>query len=96
MALTEQDVRQIIRDEIRKAFGFNQSQDIEFLPTAKAYKKLCYPSANQLREAVKNETLRLGIEVQDRRSKNSVYSNYYFNIPACINRLNTSPEKRGA
>ena len=41
-----------------------------------------------------NGTLRLGFEVQDRRSPESQNCSYYFSIPACLKRLNTPPEKR--
>ena len=99
MALTEQDVREIVKDELSKLFskffGFNKSdRDIEFLPTSGAYKILGYTSQNELRTAVKNKILRVGKEVQDRRSSESKRPNYYFNIPACIKQLNTPPEKR--
>lgn len=94
--LSEQDIRFIIRDELRQMVGLNQAPDIEWLPTAQAYQKLNYPSAASLREAVKNGNLRLGTEVQDRRSPESIYPQYYFNYPACVARLNTPPEKRSA
>lgn len=96
--LTEKEVRAIFKDEIKKLFSqffvFNNRSDIEFLPTAQAYKKLGYPAASQLRKAITQGVLRIGTEVQDRRSKDSAIANYYFNIPACIKRLNTPPEKR--
>lgn len=91
---TEQDIRAIVRDEIRNMVGASQPIDIEYLPTAEAYKRLNYSSPQSLRKAVDNNTLRLGKEVQDRREPDSVYACYYFNIPACINRLNIPPEKR--
>lgn len=94
MSLSEQDVRRIIRDEIRRAFGFDTSAEIEFLPTEQAYKKLGYLSYQELTKAVYNGTLRIGIEVQDRRSPDSSTARYYFNINACLKRLNTPPEKR--
>ena len=93
---TEQDIRALIRDEVLKMLGVNQTQDIEYLPTEEAYRKLGYASPAQLREAINNGTLRLSYEVQDRRSPSSSYPRYYFSIPACIKRLNTPPEKRGA
>ena len=93
---TEQDIRAIVRDEFRQIAGANQPQDIEYLPTEEAYRKLGYASPAQLREAINNGTFRLSYEVQDRRSPGSSYPRYYFSIPACIKRLNTPPEKRGA
>lgn len=96
MDLSEQEIRAIVRDEIRAMVGANvpQNQDIEYLPTEEAFKKLGYSSPGQLREAIANQTFRIGKEVQDRRSKGAVYGRYYFNISACIKRLNTAPEKR--
>ncbi|WP_319422175.1 hypothetical protein [Pleurocapsa sp. FMAR1] len=77
-----------------RLFNYEIRSDVEFLPTKDAYRKLGYSSGKNLRTTVENGTFRLGIEVQDRRSPDSVYANYYFNIPACIKRLNTPPEKR--
>ena len=94
--LSEQDIRAIVRDEIRSLVGANSPNDIEYLPTEEAFGKLGYASGGQLRNAISNGIFRLGTEVQDRRSKGALYSRYYFNIPACIRRLNTSPEERGA
>ena len=91
---SEQDIRAIIRDEIRRMVGASLSTHIKFLPTNKAYKELGFISTQQLRQAVYNGTFRVGLEVQDRRSPSSDNSNYYFNIQACIKRLNTAPEKR--
>ena len=94
--LSEQEIRAIVRDEIRQMVGADSQADINFLPTKSAYKKLGYSTGQQLRDAVYNGTLRLGEEVQDRRADNSSTANYYFNIQACIKRLNTSPERRSA
>ncbi|MEL6493949.1 MAG: hypothetical protein AAFQ41_02340 [Cyanobacteria bacterium J06623_7] len=94
--LTEQDIRAIIRDELRKIVGANNRQDIIYLPTNEAYKQLGFTSSAQLRQAVNNGLLRVGKEVQDRRSPDAAHSSYYFNIPLCVNRLNTRPEKRKA
>ena len=91
---TEQDIRAIVRDEFRQMAGANQPQDIEFLPTSEAYKRLGYPSGKQLRKAIDDGILRVGNEVQDRRSDDSTRPIYYFNIQACIKQLNTPPEKR--
>ncbi|NJO97520.1 MAG: hypothetical protein HC764_17250 [Pleurocapsa sp. CRU_1_2] len=77
MSMSEQDIRAIVRDEIRRLVGVSPEQDIEYLPTNKAFQKLGFASSAQLREAVRNGTLRLGNEVQDRRSLGKAYSNYY-------------------
>ena len=93
---TEQDIRAIVRDEIRKMIGVDKSLDLEYIPTKKAYRRLGYTSPAALRKAVNDGILRLGKEVQDRKNSDRVYRNYYFNIPACIKRLNIPPEERGA
>lgn len=92
--LSEQDVRAIIRDEIAKAFGINQNPDIKYLSTKEAASVLGYKNPQPLYKLINNGILRIGKEVQDRRSPNSVYADYWFNIPACQKRLNTPPEKR--
>ena len=95
MSFTEQDIRNLIRDEIAKAFGFtNQQTDIEFTRTREAAKILGYSNYRPLYKLIDANVLRLGIEVQDRRSPDSVNADYWFNIPACKKRLNTPPEKR--
>ena len=91
MGLTEQDVERIVIRVMGRIFG---SQEIKYLPTNEAYKELGYPSAKQLRKAIDDGILRIGKEVQDRRSDNSIRPLYYFNIAACIKRLNTPPEQR--
>ena len=94
--ITEQQVRAIFRDELKKLFGFNSNPDIEYLPINQAYLKLGYKNVRALRYAIDSGVLRVGKEVQDRRSSDSTRPDYYFNIQACINRLNTPPEKRSS
>ena len=94
--ITEQEARAIFREEMRKMVGYNEQQKTEYLPTSEAYVRLNYPSAASLRKAAHEGFFRAGIEFQDRRTKNSTYHNYYFNIDACIKRLNTPVEKRRA
>ncbi len=72
---TEQDIRAIARDEFRQMIGVNQPQDIEWLNTSEACKKLNYSSPDALRKAVTDGTLRIGKEVQDRRKEGNVNSN---------------------
>ena len=92
--ITEQEARAIFKDEMRRMVGAVEPQDIEWLPTSEACKKLNYPSQDSLRKAVSKGILRLGFEVQDRRSPESQNCSYYFSIRACVKRLNTPPEKR--
>ncbi|MEM9507384.1 MAG: hypothetical protein AAGA16_06805 [Cyanobacteria bacterium P01_E01_bin.35] len=69
--ITEQEARAIFKEEMRRMVGATETQDNKWLPTSEAYRKLNYLSQNSLREAVKNEFFRVGIEVQDRRRKDS-------------------------
>ena len=94
--ITEQEARAIFKEEMRKMVGYSELQIPEYLPTSEAYLKLNYPSAASLRKAAHDGFFRAGIEFQDRRTKDSTYHNYYFNINACVKRLNTPAEKRRA
>ena len=94
--ITEQEARAIFKYEKRRMVGTAEPNYIELLPTSEACRKLNYSSQDSLRKAVSNGTLRLGYEVQDRRSPESRNCSYYFSIPACVKRLNTPPEKRRA
>jgi hypothetical protein len=95
MALTEQDIRQIVRDEIARLFGINKSPDIHWLDAKEAARQLGYGTdVRPLYHLKDTGVLRIGKEIQDRRPKGSVKGIYYFNIKACDERLNTPPEKR--
>jgi hypothetical protein len=63
-------------------------------PTTKAYKLLGYDDPDQLRNAVATGLLRLGKEVEDRRTPRSKIARYYLDISACQSRLSERPEKR--
>ena len=100
---SEQDIRLIVRSEIRKLFmnGFDATDaDIEWLTTSQAVEKLNYPSADSLRKDIakpgSDGNLRLGIEVQDRRKTSSAKPDYRFNYRKCVERLNTPPSMRSA
>lgn len=93
MALTEQEVRLIIRDEMRKAFGLG-AVDIQWVDAKEAAKALGYNSVRSLYHLKDSGVLRIGKEIQDRRSSGSAKGDYYFNLKACEIRLNTPPEKR--
>ena len=66
----------------------------EYLPTAEAWKALGFSSHQHLLKAIRNGLLRLNKEVQDRRGQRSQKARYYFNIKACLKRLNTPAEQR--
>ncbi len=97
MALSKEEraeVEHIVKATISKAFGIAQSADIEYLDTQKAVKFLGYDHPRSLYKLINSGVLRIGKEVQDRRSDGSNKANYYFNKQACLKRLNTRPEKR--
>ncbi len=93
--MKESEIRAIVRDEISKILApiarINQQT---YLPTSEAYKLLGYRSARQLYNAVEHGLLRLGREVQDRRTNTSEKPRYYFNISVCLKRLEQLPENR--
>ena len=94
MTLSENEVRYIVRDELRKAFGFNNT-DILWVDAKEAARQLGYGSNVRSLYYLKDTgVLRVGKEVQDRRPPGSTKGDYYFNIQACLKRLNTPPEKR--
>lgn len=96
MALTEQDVRNIVRDEVRKAFGWD-NPDIQYLNAKEAARQLGYGSNVRALYYLKDSgVLRVGKEIQDRRPSGSTKGDYYFNLKACEKRLNTPPEKRSS
>ena len=96
--LNEDDVRAIARDELKKlltqGIGEIDNSIPEYLPTAEAWKVLGYSNHKQLLKAIANGLFRLNVEVQDRRGQRSQKARYYFNIKACLKRLNTPAEKR--
>ena len=98
MNLTEAEVRAIARDEFKKlltnGIGELDNSIPEYLPTAEAWKALGFSSAKQLLNSFRSGVFRLNKEVQDRRTENSQKARYYFNIKACLKRLDTPTEKR--
>lgn len=105
-------IKQIVRETVCEAIGGTvgdleggdlRRRDLkyparqeQYLPTSEAIEALGYTTKLQLYRAIKNGTFRVGKEYQDRSSTKSQYSSYYFNIAACLKRLQTPPEKRGA
>ena len=96
--LNEDDVRAIARDEFKKllmqGIGEIDNSIPEYLPAPKAWKVLGFSNYRQLLKAIENGLLRLNKEVQDRRGQRSQKARYYFNIKACLKRLNTPAEQR--
>jgi hypothetical protein len=94
MNLSEQEIRILIRDEIKKAFSITGNTDIEYLDIKSAAIAFGYKNPRRLYYLVETGVLRIGKEVQDRRPPNSTKAVYFFNKQACLKRLNTPPGKR--
>lgn len=93
--LSEQDIRLIIRDEIAKIFSVNNSSGINWVNAKEAARQLGYHSDVRALYYLKDSgVLRVGKEIQDRRPSKSNKGVYFFNISACVKRLNILPEKR--
>ena len=96
--LNEDDVRAIARDEFKKllmqGIGEIDNSIPEYLPAPKAWKVLGFSNYRQLLKAIENGLFRLDKEVQDRRGQRSQKARYFFNIKACLKRLNTPAEQR--
>ena len=96
--LNESDIRAIARDEFKKlltqGLGEIENNTPEYLPTSEAWRELGYKSRKQLISGIRSGDLREGKEYQDRSRKDSRKPIYYFNIKACLKRLNTPREKR--
>ena len=101
--LDESEIRAIARDEFKKllANGIGEIDKStkntsipQYLPTSEAWEILGYKSRKQLIGVIKSGDLREGKEYQDRSSKHSQKPIYYFNIKACIKRLNIPRDKR--
>lgn len=92
--IEEEKIRKIVREEIKKIL--TKERDKDFLPTTEAYSRLGYRSERHLYHAIKSGLFRIGKEVQDRRGNSSERSKYYFDIPACLERLKTKPEYRSS
>ena len=99
MSFTESDIRAIARDEFKKllmqGIGEIDNGIPEYLPTSEAWKVLGFNSPKQLLNSFRSGLFRLNKEVQDRRGENSQKARYYFNIEACLKRLDMPAEKRG-
>jgi hypothetical protein len=89
------ELRLMIREEVTSVVAkLVETKSPQYVPTKVAMELLGYRSTRQLYQAVERGLLRIGREVQDRRSSGSNKANYYFDIPACQKRLQMVPEKR--
>lgn len=94
--MDEDMIRAIVRDEFKKLFTpiVGTVEQPEVLPLNQAYAVLGYSSPKQVYSAIDSGLLRVGIEVEDRRSPDSEKARYYLNIPKCKQRLKQKPETR--
>ncbi|MEM7756539.1 MAG: hypothetical protein AAF298_00205 [Cyanobacteria bacterium P01_A01_bin.40] len=98
---SEQDIRGIVIDELRKFFGgflgISSQADIHYLNTNDAAKEFGYgTNTRPLYHLIETGVLRQGKEYQDRRPAGSKKAVYYFNKQACLKRFDTPPEKRAS
>ena len=98
--MNKQEIEQLVEAKVKsilaQAFGIanTTNTDIEYLSSSQAWKVFGYKSQRQLYTAIESGLLRVGKEVQDRRTANSTKAVYYFNKQACLKRFNELPEKR--
>ena len=99
--MTKEEIEQIVEAKVKamliQAFGLTETKpDLEYLTSSQAWKAFGYKSQRQLYTAIESGLLRIGKEVQDRRTSHSTKAVYYFNKQACLKRLNELPEKRSS
>lgn len=96
--ITREEAEKIVEVKVKtilsEMLGINNNDSPQYLPTSEAWKELGYKSRKQLISAIRSGDLREGKEYQDRSRKDSQKPIYYFNIKACVKRLNTPREKR--
>ena len=96
MLYTEQDIRSIVADEIARLLSINieRKSETKYVTTKEIASILGYGNTKPIYHLINTNVLRVGKEVQDRRSNGSLKADYFFDIDACRKRLNTPPEKR--
>lgn len=92
--MNEEQIKSLMRATIQENILEIQSSLASSLPTELAARRLGYENAEELLQDIESGLLRVGIEVEDRRSPNSQFPDYYFNIEACHKRYRTPPEER--
>ena len=96
--ITREEAEKIVEAKVKtvlsEMLGINNNDSPKYLPTSEAWKELGYKSRKQLINAIRSGDLREGKEYQDRSRKESQKPIYYFNIKACLKRLNTPRERR--
>ncbi|PSB15975.1 hypothetical protein C7B61_00960 [filamentous cyanobacterium CCP1] len=98
--IPENELKQAVREVLAEMLGLDAISQASALrqwyDTDPAYQLLGLDDAEQLREAVRSQLLRLGHEVRDRRKPNAKLPRYQFHIEKCQKRLSERPERRWA
>ncbi|HYX15076.1 MAG TPA: hypothetical protein VE944_12060 [Nostoc sp.] len=100
--IPESQIRDAIKEILAEMLGVSlrAQHKNQWYDTEEAYPLLGLKSADQLREMVRNGTLRLKVkgredyEVRDVRSPDSQIPRYQFHIEKCDTRLSLPPELR--
>jgi hypothetical protein len=99
--ITTADIKQAVR-EVLIEMGYTtpvKPTSIKTTPrdwhdTTTAFGLIGLDTSEQLRKLVRDETLRIGIEVRDRRLNNREKPRYQFHIEKCKERLAKHPSQR--
>ncbi|MBW4480279.1 MAG: hypothetical protein KME54_26445 [Tolypothrix brevis GSE-NOS-MK-07-07A] len=96
--IPESQLRDAIKTILAEMLGVNNviQSSRQWYDTELAYSLLGLNSVKQLREMVRSGTLRIGHEVRDVRSPDSLVPRYQFHIEKCEQQLALPPEKREA
>jgi hypothetical protein len=73
---------------------FQEPENAEYATMAEAANIFGYKSVNPMYDLIANGTLRVGKEVEDRRSQGSSQPHYFVDIVAAKKRFRTLPSKR--
>ena len=73
---------------------FQESETAEYATMAEAARFFGYKSVNPMYDLISNGTLRVGKEIEDRRSSRSSQPYYFVNLSATKKRFQTLPSKR--
>ncbi|NDJ20925.1 hypothetical protein GS682_04555 [Nostoc sp. B(2019)] len=92
--IPESQLREAVQAVLAEMLGVTTVPQRQWYDTNPAYVHLDLDSAEQLREMVRNGTLRIGHEVRDMRSPSSQIPRYQFHIEKCEARLSQPPEQR--
>lgn len=97
LELIKEAIRQVLDERgIHQTPPPQPTSKKEWYDTTDAYELVGLKTSDQLRKLTRDGTLRIGIEVRDRRLTNRQKPHYQFHIERCKERLQTLPAKRTA